>query len=227
MWPLRDYLPIPARIVKVEPISELEKLYTLALPNDLSLAHDPGQFVQLTVFGVGEAPISITSSPSRSQGTFVLAIRKVGDLTNVIHRLGPGRIVGVRGPFGRGFPLARFHVTLLDGGTAGLEIANLLAGWTKVIILDAADFGARPGTVRCWLLDGALVAQYPVCPSALHSAGLHEALALAEALGTLPEHLTLVGIQPGSLEYDSSLSAEVRAALPAAVEAILEVLNTA
>jgi len=123
------YVPIPARIVKVEPITALEKLFTLALPNDLRLAHEPGQFVQLTVFGVGEAPISITSSPSRSIGTFELAIRKVGDLTNVIHGLGPGHIVGVRGPFGQGFPLARFRgkdLLLVAGGCGMAPLRSLI-----------------------------------------------------------------------------------------------------
>lgn len=123
------YVPVPARIVKVEAITALEKLYTLALPNDLRLAHEPGQFVQLTVFGVGEAPISITSSPSRSIGTFELAIRKVGDLTNAIHSLSPGRIVGVRGPFGRGFPLARFRgkdLLLVAGGCGMAPLRSLI-----------------------------------------------------------------------------------------------------
>jgi len=123
------YVPIPARIVKVEDLTALEKLYTLALPNDLRLAHEPGQFVQLTVFGVGEAPISITSSPSRSIGTFELAIRKVGDLTNVIHAMGPGRVVGIRGPFGRGFPLARFRgkdLLLVAGGCGMAPLRALI-----------------------------------------------------------------------------------------------------
>ncbi len=123
------YVPVPARIVKVEAITPLENLYSLALPNDIQLAHEPGQFVQLTVFGVGEAPISITSSPSRSQGTFELAIRKVGDLTKVIYDMGPGRIVGVRGPFGRGFPLARFRgkdLLLVAGGCGMAPLRSLI-----------------------------------------------------------------------------------------------------
>jgi len=123
------YVPVPARIVKVETITVLEKLFTLALPNDLNLSHEPGQFVQLTVFGVGEAPISITSSPSRSHDTFELAIRKVGAVTKVIHEMGPGRIVGIRGPFGRGFPLACFRgkdLLLVAGGCGMAPLRSLI-----------------------------------------------------------------------------------------------------
>ena len=123
------YLPIPARIVSVEPITPLEKLFQVALPNNLLIHHQPGQFVQLTVFGVGEAPISITSSPSRSQSTFELAIRRVGDLTRVIHDLQPGAIVGVRGPFGRGFPLERFRgkdLLLVAGGCGMAPLRSLI-----------------------------------------------------------------------------------------------------
>ncbi|MER3514012.1 MAG: oxidoreductase, partial [Chloroflexota bacterium] len=103
------YLPQPARIVDVRQMTALEKLFTLELPNGLSLGHTPGQFVEVSVLGVGEAPISISSSPSRSNGTFELCVRRVGDLTGVLHRLQPGQIVGVRGPFGRGFPYERWR----------------------------------------------------------------------------------------------------------------------
>ena len=119
------------------------------------------------------------------------------------------------------------HVTLRDGGTAGLEIANLLEGWKTVIVIDALDFGAQPGQVHCRVLDAEQVTRHSVSSNALHSAGLFEALALAEALGTLPEHLTLVGVQPRVLQYVASLSDEVRAAVPVAVKAIVSVLQAA
>ena len=54
--------------------------FTVELPRGQSLGHRPGQFVEVSVFGVGEAPISISSSPSRSNGKFELCVRKVGDV---------------------------------------------------------------------------------------------------------------------------------------------------
>ena len=117
------------------------------------------------------------------------------------------------------------HVALVDAGTAGLEVANLLRGWQMVIIVDAIDCAAPAGTVRCITLDVERIRSVPVWPNALHSAGLFEALALAEALGVLPERLTLVGVQPGNLDYVDTLTPEVQAAVPLAVDAVRAVIN--
>src|SRR5574341_2397641 len=92
------YLPQPARILDVRTMTALEKVLTLKLPDGLTLGHQPGQFVELSVLGVGEAPISISSSPSRSNGTFELCVRRAGDVTGALHRMEVGNIVGVRGP---------------------------------------------------------------------------------------------------------------------------------
>ncbi|MCA9876073.1 MAG: FAD/NAD(P)-binding protein [Anaerolineales bacterium] len=143
------YMPIPARVTAVTTLTAQEKLFTIELPYGLSLNHEPGQFVQVTVFGVGEAPISISSSPSRSNGTFELCIRKVGDLTNVIHRLEQGAMLGIRGPFGRGFPVERFRgkdLLFVCGGLGMAPLRSLLnevlddrGNYGRVILL----YGAR------------------------------------------------------------------------------------
>lgn len=117
------YLPTPARIVAVETLTDFEKVFSLELPGKVSLGHEPGQFVELSVFGVGEAPISITSSPSRSNGFFDLCVRRAGDMTSVLHRMGPGDIVGVRGPFGRPFPMKSFQGKDLLFAVGGLGMA--------------------------------------------------------------------------------------------------------
>jgi len=119
------YLPQPARIVDVKPMTQWEKLFKLELPRGVSLGHEPGQFVELSVFGVGEAPISITSSPSRSNGSFELCVRRAGDMTNVLHRMQPGQIVGVRGPFGHGFPIERMRGKDIVFAPGGLGLAPL------------------------------------------------------------------------------------------------------
>ena len=119
------YLPHPARIARVTPVTAMEKLFTLELLDHIALGHEPGQFVEISVFGVGEAPISISSSPSRSNGTFELCVRRAGDLTGVLHQMQPGDIVGVRGPFGRGFPIDRFRGKDLLFAPGGLGLAPL------------------------------------------------------------------------------------------------------
>jgi len=117
------YMPTPVKIVSVAKLTAMENLYTLKLPDGVSLNHEAGQFVELSVMGVGEAPISISSSPSRSNGTFELCVRAAGDLTSVLHRMGPGDTVGVRGPFGRPFPLKSFQGKDLLFAVGGLGMA--------------------------------------------------------------------------------------------------------
>ena len=119
------YLPVMARVLKVEQMTELEKLFTLQLPGGRSLGNDPGQFVEVSLMGIGEAPISISSSPSRSNGTFELCIRRVGDLTGALHQLDVGQVVGVRGPFGHGFPVSRMRGKDMLFAAGGLGLAPL------------------------------------------------------------------------------------------------------
>ncbi len=116
------YIPSPAKIVKVRQLTALEKLFTLELPHGQSLGHKPGQFVQVSLLGIGEAPISISSSPSRSNGTFELCVRKVGDVTSAMHNLGEGATIGVRGPFGTGFPLDKFKGRDILVAASGLSL---------------------------------------------------------------------------------------------------------
>ena len=123
------YVPSPAKIVKVETLTALEKLYTVELPHGQSLGHKPGQFVEVSLFGVGEAPISISSSPSRSNGTFELCVRKVGDVTTAMHNLGEGATIGVRGPFGTGFPLEKFKgrdILVVAGGLSLAPVRSVI-----------------------------------------------------------------------------------------------------
>lgn len=143
------YLPVVARIADIRPLTQLEKLFTIELPGDLTLNHVPGQFVELSVFGVGEAPFSISSSPSRSNGTFELCVRQIGQVTSALHALEPGDAVGIRGPFGRGFPVRRFlgkDLLFLPGGLGLAPLRSLIdhvlderSNYGRVIIL----YGAR------------------------------------------------------------------------------------
>jgi sulfite reductase subunit B len=96
------YVPEKAKIVKVERFTETEKFFRLELLSGRSLGHEPGQFVQVSVLGIGEAPISVSSPPS-SDNTFELCVRAVGDVTNKLHTLNEGDDILIRGPFGHGF----------------------------------------------------------------------------------------------------------------------------
>jgi NAD(P)H-flavin reductase len=130
-----------ARLLKVEPMTGLEKLFTLELPGGRSLGNEPGQFVEVSLFGIGEAPISISSSPSRSNGTFELCVRSVGDVTHAMHKMGPGDILGVRGPFGHGFPVEKMKGKDILFAAGGLGLAPLRSLINEV--LDQRGFFGR------------------------------------------------------------------------------------
>jgi len=119
------YLPVPGQLVDIRPLTAQEKLLTVRLPAGITLGHNPGQFVEVSLLGIGEAPISISSSPSRSNGTFELCIRRAGSLTETLQALQPGDEIGIRGPFGHGFPIERFRGKDLLFAPGGLGLAPL------------------------------------------------------------------------------------------------------
>ena len=97
-----DYVPKLGTIVKKAVMTSMETLFEIKLDDGTELGHKPGQFVEVSVFGVGEAPISISSPPTK-KGTFEICVRKVGSLTTKLQSLNEGDKIGVRGPFGNGF----------------------------------------------------------------------------------------------------------------------------
>jgi sulfhydrogenase subunit gamma (sulfur reductase) len=124
------FVPETGRILRVEQLTAQEKLFEIAL-DDRPLGHKPCQFVQVSLFGIGEAPISISSSPTVSD-TFELCVRKVGSVTAAIHDLKVGDRVGIRGPFGNGFPVDKItgkDILFVCGGL-GLAPLRSLIRWT-------------------------------------------------------------------------------------------------
>ena len=99
------YAPQPARILRAKQLTDLERMIEVQLTNGQQLGHRPGQFVQVSVFGYGEAPISICSSPAK-EGSFEMTVRNMGGLTSALHRAKEGDTIGIRGPFGNGFPMS-------------------------------------------------------------------------------------------------------------------------
>jgi len=101
---VETYQPVAAHIVQTTKLTDSEILLELRLGNGQPLGHVAGQFVQISVFGVGEAPISICSSSTQTD-SFELCVRAAGNVTNALHHLEAGDWVGIRGPYGHGFPV--------------------------------------------------------------------------------------------------------------------------
>ncbi|MGQ9731507.1 MAG: FAD/NAD(P)-binding protein [Candidatus Zipacnadales bacterium] len=96
------YLPEFATVLEAKPMTATERYLKVALDSGQSLGHKPGQFVEVSIIGIGEAPISISSAPSPDP-TFELVVRNCGIVSGAIHRVPVGGKIGVRGPFGNGF----------------------------------------------------------------------------------------------------------------------------
>ncbi len=122
------YAPRSCRLLSVSDLTPQEKLFRLQLTDGSELQHQPGQFVQVSLPGLTEAPISVANSPTR-EGYFELAVRKAGLLTTALHQLLPGAQIGIRGPFGRPFQLDDLlgkQLLLLAGGCGLAPLRSLI-----------------------------------------------------------------------------------------------------
>jgi sulfhydrogenase subunit gamma (sulfur reductase) len=126
------YLEAPARIMRCSNLVSDVRLFDIRFV-DPALADTfefrPGQFVMLSIVGVGEAPFSLPSSPTR-RGTFQLGIRRAGVLTDYLFdHVHEGDVVGIRGPLGNGFPVEKLRgadLLLVAGGLGMVPLRGLL-----------------------------------------------------------------------------------------------------
>lgn len=116
-WP-NPYSPIKTEVI--DTVVETPTIKTLTLKPEVPIPFAAGQFVELTVPGVGEAPFTPSSRSSVTE-TLYLTIMKVGHVTAAAHRLQIGDIVGLRGPLGTGYPIESFldKAVLVVGGGCG------------------------------------------------------------------------------------------------------------
>ncbi|MHC4291525.1 MAG: FAD/NAD(P)-binding protein [Planctomycetota bacterium] len=97
------YLPELCTITKRRMLNGTELFMHLEKDSGQEFDYIPGQFMEVSVAGIGEAPISISSSPT--QKGLELVVRNVGSLTKVIHGLEVGDKLGIRGPYGSTYPV--------------------------------------------------------------------------------------------------------------------------
>lgn len=140
------YQPVPAEITRV--VEESPNIKTFALRLALPLGFATGQFMELTVPGVGEAPFTPSSHPGVSED-MEFTVMRVGRVTEALHAMRPGDQVAVRGPYGVGYPLDEFRgqPILIVGGGVGLAplrslflaLADRLDDWGTITLC----YGAR------------------------------------------------------------------------------------
>lgn len=115
------------------------------------------------------------------------------------------------------------NVEILDGGTLGLDLLPKLEHISHLILVDAVETGQEPG--RCVRLTGAELPIALETKLSPHQMGLKDLLAVSELMGHTPQQMTLIGIQPGSIEMQIGLTAEVEAELDRLVDAVLAELS--
>lgn len=136
------YLPCEAEIV--ERIQESDAVFTLRLRFTDAVMREnyrfwPGQFNMVYLYGVGEVPISIISDPE-DERLLDHTIRAVGRVTDGLARLKPGDRVGIRGPYGHGWPLKEATGRDVVVVTGGLGCAPAVSA-VNYIIKRRAEYG--------------------------------------------------------------------------------------
>ncbi|MDH7517545.1 MAG: 4Fe-4S dicluster domain-containing protein [Candidatus Thermoplasmatota archaeon] len=122
------HMPRKATIKRIEKLTDAEKLFEIELDDKKPLGGKPGQFVEVSIFGVGEAPFGLASPPSDSP-SFEIAVRKVGNVTSKLHKMSVGDKIGIRGPFGNGFDVKAMegkNLMLTAGGIGMYPMRSLI-----------------------------------------------------------------------------------------------------
>lgn len=120
------YLPIKSKVTKI--IDETFNIKTFRFVPEEEFSFKAGQFIQLTVPGIGEAPFTPSSSPYEKKYLEV-TIMKAGRVTSKLHSMKEGDYIGIRGPLGKAYPMEKFHgreVLLIGGGVGFAPIRSLL-----------------------------------------------------------------------------------------------------
>jgi hydrogenase maturation protease len=114
-------------------------------------------------------------------------------------------------------------VEVLDGGTASLELLNILADRDKVIIIDAVVGGGEPGTIYRFTPDD--IKYHSVTFTSLHQISLLETLTDAKYLGIAPKAVIILGVEPKEIDLGLEMTPEVSAVIPRVVELVMAELR--
>jgi hydrogenase maturation protease len=117
---------------------------------------------------------------------------------------------------------ARGRLILMDGGTWGMNLLPAIEATSRLLLIDAINIGAEPGTTM--RLERDELPRYFSHKISPHQVDLREILALAELRGTLPPETVAIGVQPESVTFRMALSPVVEAMVPVVTDAVLRQL---
>ncbi len=116
------------------------------------------------------------------------------------------------------------NVRVLDGGTLGIDLLNLIEDADKLIIIDAVKTGAEPGAIfRFRPEDIETITKAP--KTSLHQIDLYETLKIAKLMEKYPETI-VIGIQPKTMEWGMELTPELSEKIPEIIKCVLEELKS-
>lgn len=116
------------------------------------------------------------------------------------------------------------NLTYIDGGTLSFTLAAYIEDCDNLVVFDAAELKAPPGTVRT-MAGSSMDAFLGAARRSPHEVGLLDLFDIARLTESLPENRALIGIQPASIEWGMSPTPEVAKGLPDAVEQAVELLG--
>jgi len=159
------YMPIPATIERIE--DETPDIKTFTIHPLEPMPFKAGQFVELAVPGIGEAPFTPSSSPKISDH-MEITIMRTGRVTDWLHTMQEGDEVGLRGPMGRAYPIEDFHgheILIVGGGCGVGPLRSLLLAlvddldlYSRIIVRYGAktpdSIVFRDAQMRGWDMDG-------------------------------------------------------------------------
>jgi hydrogenase maturation protease len=162
----------------------------------------------------------VTTSPPDAGGAWDVLVLGIGNLLWADEGFGVRCVESLNARYR--FPE---RVEVMDGGTQGIFLLPWVRAATRLLILDAIDFGLPPATLR--VIRGDDVPRFMGAKKvSMHQAGFQEVLASAELCGELPRELVLIGVQPKVLnDYGASLTADVKAQIAPAVALACRVLR--
>jgi dihydroorotate dehydrogenase electron transfer subunit len=118
------------RAVEIQRIVEENSLVkTFNFHDELCEKATPGQFVMVWIPGVDEIPMSLSAIEG---GRCSFTVAKVGEATETLHKMKKGDLIGIRGPFGKGFSYVKGKVLIVGGGTGLLPLAVLAEKLSKI-----------------------------------------------------------------------------------------------
>ena len=115
------------------------------------------------------------------------------------------------------------EVVLMDGGTQGLSLLPHMAGFQRVLVIDAVDVGEPPGTLI--RLEGEGIEKLPGKPS-VHQLGFEDLMIALKLLGESPEEVVVIGVQPQSTDWSAELTAPVDDSLDELVALVIAQLES-